>query len=100
MHYQYKGRDDSSGFNRSQLMQLTIAALPRGSDVMWCVLAGAQQHQPTALPGCQPLLAIAHSACDSRWSRWQWVPALSSSWLCVADWSAVLLLHNAGCTLR
>jgi hypothetical protein len=39
VHYQYKGKDTTTGFNRSQLMQLTIAALPRGSDVMWCVLA-------------------------------------------------------------
>jgi len=38
VHYQFKGRDESTVFNRSQLMQLTIAALPRGSDVMWWVL--------------------------------------------------------------
>lgn len=37
VHYQFKGKDDMTGFSRSQLMQLTIAALPRGSDVMWCV---------------------------------------------------------------
>jgi GAF domain-containing protein len=38
VHYQFKGKDTATGFNRSQLMQLTIAALPRGSNVMWCVI--------------------------------------------------------------
>lgn len=60
VHYQFKGKDDMTGFSRSQLMQLTIAALPRGSDVMWCVPEDVMpgQHE---LPG-QHLLASPHSA--------------------------------------
>jgi hypothetical protein len=34
IHYQYRALDNHD-VNRSQLMQLTIAALPRGSALMW-----------------------------------------------------------------
>lgn len=53
LHYQFKDSGDSTVFNRSQLMQLTIAALPRGSDVMWCVVH-------------TPLIAKTHMCCSSR----------------------------------
>lgn len=36
VHYQHKSTQAAEfTFSRSQLMQLTIAALPRGSEVMW-----------------------------------------------------------------
>lgn len=63
VHYQFKGKDTATGFNRSQLMQLTIAALPRGSNVMWCVLAA---FQPVSGTQQEPLAASSRMTAAAR----------------------------------
>lgn len=35
LHYSQQGLEHAGDVNQSQLMQLTIAALPQGSQIMW-----------------------------------------------------------------
>ena len=55
IHYTQRVGVDPNTVNKSQLMQLTVAALPQGSNVMWYVVLANKIHQTLLIR-----LAIAH----------------------------------------